>query len=238
MKHESVKTILVDIDSLLDTRIGTVSLLSSEGAKKLVSSMYFNRLIDDFETLTGGLVTNEDYLERYQRRDKETLMASRPTRIFNLLSDILKDLELQRTIMPDVSEVILGINFHPYVLDYTERSLILDIINSNLPLNVKFTLKGVDIPIDDLRPSKLKDEWDSLILYDFNLWFERHANELDTVLIPRNIIISPALFIRKFDDIAENIKELNPFRILEMVLLERVTLELIGVKEFSLLLPN
>ena len=80
-----------------------------------------SRDIDNFEDLTDGAVTNEEFKEAYSKRDIEVLKVSRPTLMFNIINDILVKLMKFKMASVQVESIQLTINYYPYILSYTEK---------------------------------------------------------------------------------------------------------------------
>lgn len=237
MKTDEDKTLLVELDCLLDTRIATVSSLNSRAAVDLLNKRYSERVMDDFESLTGGGVTNEQFRKKYAERDTDILKDSRPTRIIYLLQKIVMDLLNQKHCGPEVTSVTVAINIFPYKMNMSEREALITSITTMLHLDADVVI--VELSLDKLTPTLLKDNWDATIIYDFNMWFTLHADELDTVTLPRNLLFAPALLISEIKDPndlkVEGLEDVGPFALLEMSMVDRITLELLAVKEFSII---
>jgi hypothetical protein len=61
-------SVLMSLDCLLDTRLGTVLGMSKEAYDILLKTNYFDRNTDDFEAATGGVITNEEFQKAYAAR--------------------------------------------------------------------------------------------------------------------------------------------------------------------------
>lgn len=232
----TIKTFLVELDTLLDTRIGTVSKLNEEAAVALLKSEYRQRKVDDFEHLTGGLVTNADYRYSYEQRDVETLKASRCTNMVFLLKDLVDKVEGQRIDTPYAERVIVEVNVHPYRLSSEEEDALITAVMAYAGMETE--VRVVRYALEDLSPGIIKDRWDAVILYEFNEWFKHHNEALKTVKLPANLMFAPALFVDRVpepDEVKiEGLEGVDPFALLEMSMVERLKLELIDARFFSL----
>ena len=64
-----IRRILMSMDVLLDTRLGVMANINPAAATHLVLNRdYFDRDYDDWFTLTGGLVTKDQFDEAYANR--------------------------------------------------------------------------------------------------------------------------------------------------------------------------
>ena len=79
----SAKRILIDIDTLLDTRLGLLHTLNPEAVKRVVvNDRYWLRDYDDWEVLTEGLVTKSQFDDAWKQRTTDILQHSMMTSIF------------------------------------------------------------------------------------------------------------------------------------------------------------
>ena len=88
MKH----LVLIELDVLFDTRIGTLSKFGDDVAIEVLENGYRSRITDDISAFTKK-ITNEQFKEAYRNRDKETLKLSRMTNFIFTLRNIVTELE-------------------------------------------------------------------------------------------------------------------------------------------------
>lgn len=237
-KPEEVKRLLVELDCLLDTRLGTIERLHSPSAAKLyLGKEYYDREIDDWALLTEGVVSKTAFEESYRERDTKTLELSRPTRMLGFLSRLTRELDMAKITAPDVEKVEVSVNIYPYQLTPREREVLETLVYSYCSLGTE--VKTTSLSYEEITPSLMRDSYDGVILYEFDRWFTLHAKELNTVLIPRNSLFSPALYIKPpeelFKEAPEEFEGISPFAQLEMSMIERLGLELLRAREFSIL---
>lgn len=236
-ENDATKNILVDLDSLLDTRLGTIEKMNPEAANLLFcGKAYYEREIDDWETLTGGLISNEAFKAEYAKRDKHTLELSRPTNILTMLHKITRELDMARITAPDIEHIKVSVNCYPYEFTESERKAIATLVFSYCSLGTDVTTTSLSLA--DITPTLMQSDYDGVILYDFDGWFTHHCTELNTVLIPRNAMFAPALYVKDpkemFDEMPEELKGVSPFSMMEIAFVERLSLELLRAKEFSI----
>lgn len=237
MSEESIKRVLVELDSLLDTRIATVARMNSAAAVIMLDGRYQERDIDDFKVLTNGLIDNEAFDKQYSERDRETLKLARLTNIIKLIQFIVRETEIQKETEPFTNSLSIDVNLYPYILDSHEKELIVDMLT--FYVGVEVYVSTVFYPLDAITPSFIKDKYSAVIIYQFNKWFELHAKELNNIMIPRNMIFAPALLIKKPEEykemVIEGAENYTPFNLLEMSLVDRLKLEMLKPSEFSIL---
>ena len=194
-----IRRILMSMDVLLDTRLGVMANINPAAATHLVLNRdYFDRDYDDWFTLTGGLVTKDQFDEAYANRGgantNATLNASFETGIAPFLYQLLSeaDVNVIDGMTPDGSEIGLAINVYPYTMGIEERAGLINIIQAKYghELNVKI----VNYRVDELTVERLADEFGAMIIYEFAEWFKYHHEAITTTLMSDFNIIHPKLF--------------------------------------------
>lgn len=237
---DNIKTVLVELDSLLDTRLATIESIDPIVAKTLFNNpAYFTRQWDDWSTLTHGCIDEERFQKAYEQRDIDTLKRARPTRIVKLIKEITTHLDNQRHVLPDVSGVELIVNIYPYSLNHEAQEVLKTLVYSYC--HFMTVVKTIRRPYEQLTPLAMKNHWDGVILYDFDQWFQHHGKSLNTVLIPRNQLVVPKRYLRSPAPLEKEyeaeVKEDYPFDILALACIERIELVMLDLKEFSIFAP-
>ncbi len=237
MADSTIKTLMVELDCLLDTRIGTISLINPAAAVELVSKKYWERTSDNFEELTNGLVTDEEFIDRYEDRDLETLLYSRPTNILKLLHEITNSVAHQRVSSPDTEHLIVEVNTYPYILDAEDTEMLINSVRCYTNPETEVVAKRYKH--EQMTVANIDSFWDCVIIYDFDKWFTNHGEGLNTKPIPRNLMYASGLYIKPIKDPnelkIEGAGEMTPFSMMEMALIDRINLEFLKPSEFSLI---
>ena len=116
---------LIDIDLVLDTRYGTLKRIDEKLADALVlSNVYRDRVHDQFDLITNGVIGREQFSDLYAARDEETLFHSKFTDfIYHFRKDVLAGLQrLERQV--DIESIEVDINIFPYELMESETDII------------------------------------------------------------------------------------------------------------------
>lgn len=239
-KSEETKRFLVELDCLLDTRLGTLEHYSPPIAYTVYQNPdYFKRDWDNWEGLSKGGITNNKFWELYAQRDVEVLSKSRPTSILGFLGKITKELDMARITSPEVEHIQVDVNVFPYELSETEKDQLRTLVFHYCALGTEVNV--VSLSLKSITPQLLKERYDGLILYEFDNWFTHHVNTLNHVLIPRHAVFAPALYIKDpaelLEETPEEFLDISPFAQFEMALIERISLELLNAKEFSVSIP-
>jgi len=231
--------ILIELDCLLDTRLGTLSKLSQQAAANAMNNDLWVRETDDFQTLSNGLVTNEAYKTTYALRDVETLARSFLTNIVDYLGNLTRTLQHNATDGIDVKDIYLTINTNRYDLTNEEIGLMIEGLRPHVALTTQ--INAVKYTIDQLTPGLLNANYDSYILYDFDEWDKRHREQLMKNPMPEFSIVAPRLhFTGKVPDPSDLVSDgqtVDPFRLTQLIFMERLDLEFLPVFFYSVTRP-
>lgn len=216
--------IYLDLDSILDTRIGTIAYHDSDLAARILNSgKYFNRNYDDFEGLD-----NKTFMEWYKARDSEVLPYSVLTNVSFLLKRLVKDSIYTDTVNPTDEHLVIHLNIHPYSL--TEQEI------EDMSMCMKYITMSycsiviIDEPMSALTPKLCKEKYDIMIMYDFQDWLILHGDDLARNRMPQVSLIVPKVYKgekptkESIDEILEGTKH-DPFTFFEMILLPSINLK-------------
>ena len=194
----SEQKILIDLDAIFDTRLGTIAKLNSNAADALVNTpelflKYHSRTKDDWNELTNGNITVEAFNAAYRERNVETLKASAITNYGTLLQGIINDLETKMIHTPLVSSVELHINTWPYVLNEGELDMLKLCASEYTGLLTE--IKTVILRPEMLKPQILDKNYAVYITYNFNDWFGHHHVNLLNYRMPQFTFLAAALYV-------------------------------------------
>lgn len=235
------QAILVDLDSLLDTRLGTLALIDEDLAGKAAGRKYLNRNTDKMGDVLDVEGLNETFAEKYKNRDTDTLKASYLTKIPLVINEVTSAWgELLRN-GPNVTSISVDINIYPYELSEEETSMLVTTLMSYCTIDTKVSV--VSIKPEELRPALIKERWTLLFMYDFDEWLGYHYKSLmEGVKIPDVTISTPT--IKRGNDLDPNtlreqkLEDADPFAALEFFISEFVGLTLSETTRFSVVVPK
>lgn len=232
------QTILVCLDALLDTRLGAVSQVSQAAAAKLLETDYWGRMVDDFEGMSGGLITNEAYKEAWKNRDVETLQSSALTNMHNMLGTITRSLQSRMARGLEVESVNVVINMYPYRLNIIEQEALVGALRPYVALET--TVRTTYLEFEELTPMRLNAEFDAWVMYDFNEWLALHHADLLNNRIPAFTMYVPQLFWTGKVPSQEECRHssgqmMDPFKLLEMTFMEFLGLDIVTALAYSLI---
>lgn len=232
--------LLLDIDGLYDTRFSTLLRLNGEAALQAIRNGYQIRELDDFETLTNGMVTNEDFQKAYAKRDLDTLKKSIITGIPIVLINHIQTLmeRIERGV--NVTRVSITINTWPYILPGPVIEAIVEALGVLIDPIVSINSRRINT--NKLGPTEFKSMFNGWVTYDFDSWFRLHAEELLyrranelTVILPRLHISAPEEYDLQDD---EALSKLDKPSLHAMVLEEFIHLEHLPVVDFCFFTPG
>lgn len=170
-----MKRLYIDLDSLLDTRLG---LLHQHGGSELskhvaASDAYYQRDYDDWARLTGGVVDNATFETWWAARDAQTLLHSMTTAIFLPLSQTLATLSHHVHEGIETSSLSLLINVWPYQIPYdVEKALTQAILHH---LGFQLPVVYTSLSPEEVTPAYLVENVHLVYMYDYHQWFRRHS---------------------------------------------------------------
>lgn len=181
-----MKQIYVDIDSLYDTRYTLINKLTN-GNRLIIGleiTEYLLRNRDNFGTMSNTIF---NYFYKY--RNKNLLMESEPTYVFNLVQDTINDLILANANNEEINVVI---NMYPYVLNEKENEIFLSIFKTMFK-NVSIELCYINMLKYPL--SKVSGKYNVMIMYNGMEWIEskQKSNEIINNPITNIVLYTPWL---------------------------------------------
>lgn len=175
LKDGQVIGFLVELDAILDTRLGLMDVLHPETAVKLVSNpKYFQRKTDHFEALCE--YPDAAFEAAWATRTKEVLAHAINTPALDLLHYSVMEAEHRAATHPAFSGVRVDINIYPYVLDEDERNCMALSIAQRA--GWKAPIRIVNQPPHYFAPKMVKEDYDVLLLYNAKAWLEMHKDAL------------------------------------------------------------
>lgn len=239
-------SVLIDLDSILDTRLGTLAKIDPELVEKNLNTDYLKR---DRDCFTG--INESAFKEAYAKRDVETLALSKITNIFKFLIPGIILPKLDATSPHNANKkCTLEVNVFPYQLDKEVIDEIQKAISVWLEDIVPVRMVHYDVP--SLTPKHCKDNYTEIISYELEQWLNYHYNcdnwssvekmASSVVRIPQLPFITPALMrgeIFKPEEFPEELKQLgHPLKAFSFMTSMIVKLEFIDVECFSIIKPD
>lgn len=224
---DTYSTLLVDLDSILDTRFGLLASIDTTYAENAIKAGYHQRTVDDFPD-----VPFETFESLYRDRTKLALEKTRITPIALMVNDFVNktiDMSLNSPykMLPRVM-----INVHPYELSPEEETLIIQGLIGVVDQRADIQL--VSYSVEKIHPLFVKRYLSMMIMYRYDEWLKIHAygDGFKKVNCSDIGLIGPEIsFIKNEQDVKE-----NPYRAAEFMFQPIIGLKLIPVNNFSILL--
>lgn len=185
--------IYIDLDSILDTRLGTIAKHNKKDAVTLIEDVnYYTRIIDEFPQIG---MTFKDFRRLYNKRDVEVLKESLMSNMGAILRDIVIDAMTKMDTQPFYKEIIIYLNIYPYQLSEKEQIEIgkaLHVYVGDFPA-IKMIYK---------KPYEVSPKWiaDNILLvfmYDGTIWLQLISAYFAKMRIPDVSIYMPAIFLTR-----------------------------------------
>ena len=197
--------ILIDLDSLLDTRLGCIIAHRPEAAAKINMDEYRGRMTDDLWTLCPE-ITEEEWGTWWRERDVSALKCALATPIMLRLKATtynLKAMQAKETMLTDLKVII---NTYPYQLTdriaFEYREAVKDVCAPG------FVIESVRLAPEEVTPSLLMSSYHYCIMYDVNTWLTVNHDALVASPMPTFPMNVPALFHNRLPG-PTDIKELG-----------------------------
>lgn len=225
--------IYLALDTVLDTRLGTLAVMGSEHAvRALDSGRYHRRLIDEFDH-----IPKQVFRQAYNKRDLETLKQSLVTNMVFFLRRLIKDSLLEAVVQQRVERMCFTVNVWPY--DFSDPGLVEMLIGC-----IRFhtystsSVRIVSIPDEELTPQFCRDNFQIMIMYDWVEWLDKHKAFFENDGMPGVTLVVPEIFkeaVPTQDDIDRlELNKHNPFRMTETICARMFRLKHMPISLFSL----
>jgi hypothetical protein len=234
--NKKIEALLIGLDEIFDTRLGTIRRMGVEHAQRILTPEYLVREIDEFEG-----IDNSAFKELYRARNVETLQVSTITAIVPRLKDwasFLSELAMAR---PYFDGIKLVVNVWPYHLS---SDVLRDIGSCVSVWTGGLTpIELVNISPQDLTPAFVKEQFAAMFMYEYGSWMELHSAAFHETRLSEIHLIAPALYFNEKPD-EKTLKELireaaHPFQAAMMLARPLVGLEIVDTKYFSVVeAPN
>ena len=204
--------IYVDLDSLLDTRGGTLCRMNEDEAIKLFHNPdYAGRIIDWFPGFD-----RDEFKKEYAKRDLETLKLSMTTFVPEIIQDFCHRALNRGLNSPFTFEPEVVINTFPFNTSEGLNKAFAQALSERLVPPPKITFMHADPK--SLHPSYIKERFNTVVMYDFINWIDDKVEkeELKNVNLAEFLTFFTPALIHKID---KNPPE-NPAAIFEEIMNE------------------
>lgn len=202
-QQQKKTNLLIDLDSLLDTRLGTIRTLYPDNDFEIEQNKLYRLRISDEMNLVDARIDPLKYTASYLKRDKVILRNSRISLVVAYLRKMLENLQgIMVGNNPILQDIKVTVNTYPYQLDITEKQLFAAGVQANIGLKEPPQLRYIE---PETLTLKYMDENDYFmyVVYDFNGWAsaafdDRKADSLEAMGLRRIenfTVIAPRLAV-------------------------------------------
>lgn len=188
-KASNAVGIMVCLDSILDTRKGTIKKLYPELYEEIKTSPKYHLRKEDRWDEVDARLDHQKITLAYQGRDLETIRHSQLTMVSRMLLELITNLNMDiKSNDPDVSSFFLVINFHPFDLPIEIKTEMARLLSIQLGI-VGVPIAEVCMPWNQLGPAFLKDNniryW---YCYHYEEWLRENFEPFGTEEIDKDAI--------------------------------------------------
>lgn len=188
------KKILIDLDSLIDTRLGLLNLIDPHFVANMDIDKYINRIMDKFES---PAMPPGKFAALYAKRDIDTLRAGVPTPILIKVAEVLRE-KLTGGMTPQPGSINeMDINIYPYRLSDDERAELASVTEFRMAAKLKVNI--IRTPPSALPYSYVNDNYYAAILYGWQDWVIAQGENALSATCPDLRVIVPKLLVKELD---------------------------------------
>lgn len=225
---------LVSLDSILDTRLGTLGKIDVALAANALENGYHSRFLDKFEGISV-----EDFKKAYKERDIDTLKMSVVTNVSFLFRKIIKDSLAIAVQQNKIARINIDVNVWPYTLESQNQiDMLIACVRAHAYANA--VVRIISCPPKALKPSIVREQYQLVIMYDWLEWIDSHREYFEKRGVPEVTLFAPQLFAERPPTPEEHHRfgdgeNGDVFRITERIFAPLIRLKLMPVSLFSMI---
>lgn len=223
-------TIMIELDTLFDTRLSVLAHMGDEAIKSAYNNHYHERPIDMFPN-----VDNEQFKQIYENRTKAILKHTMITPIADMVKEFAVKTLKHIATTPFHYKPKCIINIYPYKLSENEINVI---ISTMVHITNKLCdIEVVDMSPEQITPSFVKQHIAILVMYEYYKWLELHSvNGLfKKKTCPEVTLLGPRIYFKPKENTNS---DADPFAAMEEVMGPLIGLRLIPIDNFSAIIKK
>lgn len=234
-----MKRFLINLDTLLDTRLGSIARYSQEAARLVISNPeYKEREHDNWELFTDDMVSTETFNKLYAERGgintQDTINGSVLSGIIPVMHRFIGE-ELATHLDnsgDNHSDIMLTVDIHPYNLDTDAKDTLIGVLAQLFGEEQEVEL--INVGIAGLTPTYIFENFALIVMYDMHEWLRCHYEEMVKMRAATVNFIGPKLFEKDVSHLDVDLKkrELLKFKMDHLVCMN---FEFINAEYFSVI---
>lgn len=214
---------IVDVNMLVDTRLGTIKRISKDIADVLGSSnVYRDRHHDNFDLLTNGQIDRQEYQTLYAKGEADSVGAGAMTEFVYYLRKDMVEASNRIARGAGITSVTIDINTFPYMdLMESEIKILVRSVRRYFPNGI--TVNVISVPWAELTPEIVAKTYDMIAIYNHEDWLIPNQEALIKLKLPHVVMLTPQ--IATSGELPEKNEDVdNPFSARALVLVKFIAL--------------
>jgi len=234
MSGLAVTKVMLMLDAVIDTRLGTLNILDAEAVVGMNPPDYLLRTRDEFPFI--GIDTDL-FNVAYKNRDIYTLHSSMMTGILPIVQNAIH----QYTTMINPTRngpLELDLNLYPYNIDSESARVMADLVEFKMGGIVK--VNPVCIPYSSMTLAYLANNYHTVVIYDWVDWACANEQSFRSESAPAVTMVAPDILRGEklpenpTDEIRAAFKVAHPTAYMEFALADYIGLSFESVSFFSM----
>lgn len=219
----------VELDVLLDTRLGTLAKINSGYPEQmLLSGKYYDRFHDRFDFFID--IDRDAYQREYTHRDLETLKLSKTTLVYKMINNELTESYYRYIQNINDSPPKVVVNTWPYILNKAEQKAMRAVLATIL---ITYDIKLIREDPVKLPPWELAKDYRHLWMYDLDAYLKPHYRGFNKHFCGGAVFHFPAIAQGNFDQTVDEESLVSGFTELQEGLAGVMVLDFIPSFNFS-----
>ena len=235
------KKIYVDLDCLLDTRLGTLVTISPDFAFEATSSKdYYLREQDAFTAASFGPLTREEFKRVHDALPQQVLKNSLMTKMPHFIRELSAQLVVRNIGTPYAMNVEIEVNTYPYAFSPEEAQTLLQVCAYRL--GERFSVSLTHRSYKELALSTVRDAYVAMIMYSYHEWVNFNDLEIKKKPLKELSLYVPKLYFgepptaEQLQTFAEH--NTGPFELSQQVLAPLVLIQYLPIALYCVDTPN
>lgn len=233
---ELQQNLLIDLDTLIDTRFGLIYQRFPKAFRKLDVYEFCTRNHNRLWELVG--CDEKTWKAQWEKRDVATIESSKPTSLLLHLKEIIVARYAQGKTSPVHHPLTITVNTFPYRLSKEALDEVKESVKAWTYSDIE--VHTVYLTPATLTPDTIKTNYQSLFIYDWVEWMTIHRDALKSCKIPTVTFHVPSYIYDNSPELMEAAmrSDVDPFAQMARYLSEYLAVEVVKPELFCLPTPH